>query len=292
MKKKILRVLFVACMSVLVGYSAMLLSASPANKVDADMLSEEERTTDETVEEMSANADAEKSEMADMLVEEKWTTDETVEEISANVDTEKSGMVSVETKQEVLATTAGPIETSVAPYTMYAQTALNVRSAPDASAEGLFILVVNDRVTVTAEVDNGWVAVTTEERCGYCNKAYLGTEKVAVQTSVNSGASGSDTWYVNYYNHYGSSTANGEDVTQWADGYFIAHSNTDNGRRIASKPVYVVVDGRRYRYISCQYVPRNSEYTEELKSWAHANGGIAFQTCAGDSYLITHYEPV
>lgn len=46
-----------------------------------------------------------------------------------------------------------------------------------------------------------------------------------------------------------------------------------------------------YRYVSSINVARDTTWGE-VSGFALANGGIAFQTCSGDTYLITHYEPV
>ena len=80
-------------------------------------------------------------------------------------------------------------------------------------------------------------------------------------------------------------------VVQWKSGYFCAHNWSSGGVMIASKPSYVVVDGVTYRYVSSINVARDTTWGE-VSGFALANGGIAFQTCSGDTYLITHYEPV
>lgn len=81
-------------------------------------------------------------------------------------------------------------------------------------------------------------------------------------------------------------------MTQWADGYYVAHSWSSNGRAIASRPGEVYINGRYYRYVSSRVVPVGQEYDDELEAWVHQNGGISFQTCVSGGYLITHYEPV
>lgn len=98
-------------------------------------------------------------------------------------------------------------------------------------------------------------------------------------------------WYVDYYTDYFTVEAdpNGA-VTQWGPDYFIAHSWSDNGKRIASKVPYVVVDGVTYHYISSRIFPQIT-YWDELEAFACVNGGIGFQTCYGDALLVTHYEP-
>lgn len=59
---------------------------------------------------------------------------------------------------------------------------------------------------------------------------------------------------------------------------------------IASKPSTVVVNGKTYHYVSSKVVSRDTTW-DQVEGYVHANGGIGFQTCYGDGYLITHYEP-
>lgn len=106
------------------------------------------------------------------------------------------------------------------------------------------------------------------------------------QTS-NSGA-----WNVYYRNDYGSATgASDGAVTQWADGYYIAHDWSANGKMIASRPATVNVDGMAYRYVDSMVVPIGTTW-EQVSGWVRRNGGIGFQTCTAGGYLITHYEPI
>jgi hypothetical protein len=75
-------------------------------------------------------------------------------------------------------------ETEVEPYTLYVQTSLNVRESPDKDAEKLFTMPVNAEPEITAQCDNGWVAVTYNGMEGYCNSAYLGEDPAVVQEPV------------------------------------------------------------------------------------------------------------
>lgn len=109
-------------------------------------------------------------------------------------------------------------------------------------------------------------------------------------SGASSGASSSDTWYVSYI-WGGQAEIDTGAVVQWKSGYFCAHNWSSGGVMIASKPSYVVVDGVTYRYVSSINVARDTTWGE-VSGFALANGGIAFQTCSGDTYLITHYEPV
>lgn len=111
-------------------------------------------------------------------------------------------------------------------------------------------------------------------------------KSIEVETALNT------PWYVVYHNDYGTAEAAADgSCTQWADRYFIAHSWSANGKRIASKPRYVVVDGVKYKYVSSMVVSRDS-YFSEIEGFARANGGITFQTCVPNGYLVVHYEPV
>lgn len=84
-------------------------------------------------------------------------------------------------------------EASVEEYAMYSSTWLNVRSGPSVDYDRLFVLSLNQAVTVSSEVDNGWVYVTTEDgSVGYCNGSYLSEEKVTVTTNTSSGSSSSN----------------------------------------------------------------------------------------------------
>lgn len=116
-------------------------------------------------------------------------------------------------------------------------------------------------------------------------------EERKARGSAAQDANATDTWHVTYYNAYGTeeADANGA-VTQWADRYFIAHDWSSNGQRIMSKPAHVVVDGQTYHHVSSRVVTRDTTWSQ-IQGFAQANGGIAFQTCYGANYLITHYEP-
>ena len=51
--------------------------------------------------------------------------------------------------------------TETEPYTLYAQTALNVRVGPDISEEKILTLSPSQPVTATGETEYGWVYITT-----------------------------------------------------------------------------------------------------------------------------------
>ena len=99
-----------------------------------------------------------------------------------------------------------------------------------------------------------------------------------------------DTWYVDYTDGWHTYDL-GTGVTQWNIGYYVAHSNTESGRIIASIPDSVVVDGISYYYVSSTSVYPGTCW-EDVEGFVHDNGGIGFQTCQSNgTYLITHYEP-
>lgn len=137
-----------------------------------------------------------------------------------------------------------------------------------------------------ASVDASVAAKKTAEEA-----ARKAEEERKARGSAAQDANATDTWHVTYYNAYGTeeADANGA-VTQWADRYFIAHDWSSNGQRIMSKPAHVVVDGQTCHYVSSRVVTRDTNWSQ-IQGFAQANGGIAFQTCYGANYLITHYEP-
>lgn len=140
--------------------------------------------------------------------------------------------------------------------------------------------------TAKASVDASVAAKKAAEEA-----ARKAEEERKARGSAAQDANATDTWHVTYYNAYGTeeADANGA-VTQWADRYFIAHDWSSNGQRIMSKPAHVVVDGQTYHYVSSRVVTRDTTWSQ-IQGFAQANGGIAFQTCYGANYLITHYEP-
>lgn len=109
--------------------------------------------------------------------------------------------------------------------------------------------------------------------------------------SASAGSNATDTWEPSYFNAYGTAAADDSGaLTQWADNYFIAHDWSANGKRIASRPAHVIINGTTYHYVSEMVVSRDT-YFNDTKAFCYANNGIAFQTCYGANYLITHYEP-
>ena len=116
-------------------------------------------------------------------------------------------------------------------------------------------------------------------------------EEKKARGSASAGSNATDTWQPSYFNAYGTAAADDSGaLTQWADNYFIAHDWSANGKRIASRPAHVVINGTTYHYVSEMVVSRDT-YFDDTKAFCYANNGIAFQTCYGANYLITHYEP-
>lgn len=116
-------------------------------------------------------------------------------------------------------------------------------------------------------------------------------EEKKARGSASAGSNATDTWQPSYFNAYGTDAADPSGaLTQWADNYFIAHDWSANGKRIASRPAHVVINGTTYHYVSEKVVSRDT-YFDDTKAFCYANNGIAFQTCYGANYLITHYEP-
>lgn len=102
-------------------------------------------------------------------------------------------------------------------------------------------------------------------------------------------------WNVDYHDDFLGQAADDGSVTQWEDGFFLAHRWSANGKRIASMPTYVRVNGQLYRYVSAITVPQGTMW-KDIEGFVHANGGIGFETCVDgtdeSAYLITHYEPI
>ena len=127
-------------------------------------------------------------------------------------------------------------------------------------------------------------------------KRYASRSQAAAAASSSGGtaAQASDgTWYVSYRGNDQEGTANSDgSVSEYRDGYYIAHRHGSNGKIIASKPSHVVVDGKSYHYVSSITVSDQSALDDAL-AYARQNGGIGFQTCTrplgGD--IIVHYEP-
>ena len=121
--------------------------------------------------------------------------------------------------------------------------------------------------------------------------AASGGSRVAAP-SAPSGASGA--WDVSYaQGHYVDASGG---VTEYFDGYYVAHRSTGTaGSTIASRPATVTVGGVTYRYVSERLAEIGSPYSD-IQAWATANGGIAFQTCDYSTgrrmALVLHYEPV
>lgn len=139
-------------------------------------------------------------------------------------------------------------------------------------------------------------AAAAEQAAAARENSYASEEAArtaAAQTGATPYQGGDGVWHLQYHNDYGSASGDASGaLTQWADGYYIAHNWSDNGARISSQPEYVEVDGRTYRLAGSQEVSRDTTW-EDIEGWVHQNGGIGMQTCVeGGGYLVNHYEPV
>lgn len=105
------------------------------------------------------------------------------------------------------------------------------------------------------------------------------------------GVQNDGTWYVSYVDAPGTSSAAADgSLTRWKPGYFIAHDWSEAGKRIASMPSVVVVDGMRYALDDVLSVPKYTLW-DEVAEWATGGGHISFQTCSQGQYLIVRYAP-
>lgn len=146
---------------------------------------------------------------------------------------------------------------------------------------------------VTPYSDANWRVTVTTAAVSASHDQWQEAQ-AAARFHASSGGSYSDgTWYASYRGTDDPATANADgSLSEWRDGYYIAHDWSSNGQLIASKPGTVVVDGRTYRYVSSMVVSRDTKWSE-VNGFVYANGGIGFQTCdPSGGYLITHYEPV
>lgn len=194
----------------------------------------------------------------------------------------------VETMRTSLADSEGQVqdESTRAALSTAIQNAESLLADESADDLAAYQSATDELNTAKASVDASVAAKKAAEEA-----ARKAEEERKARGSAAEDANATDTWHVTYYNAYGTeeADANGA-VTQWADRYFIAHDWSSNGQRIMSKPAHVVVDGQTYHYVSSRVVTRDTTWSQ-IQGFAQANGGIAFQTCYGANYLITHYEP-
>ena len=134
-------------------------------------------------------------------------------------------------------------------------------------------------------------AAAAARRASAARYASRSEAQAAAQSGGKVTQASDGTWYVSYATGQYVDSSGG--VTEYFDNYYVAHRSTGtNGKTIASRPPYVVVDGVKYQYVSERHAAVGSDYNL-IKDWATANSGIAFQTCEPDgSVLVTHYEPV
>ena len=110
-------------------------------------------------------------------------------------------------------------------------------------------------------------------------------------TSSSSSSSSQDSiWYVSYI-PYTQADLDAGYLCEWQTNYFLAHNWSENGKKIASMPTYVVVNGITYKYVSSIKIAKDTLWAD-YRDFVYENDGIGFQTCSGNLHLITHYEPV
>lgn len=139
-------------------------------------------------------------------------------------------------------------------------------------------------------------AAERARKAAAARKTYASRSAAAAAASSSGGQpvqSSDGTWYVAYRGNDVEGTANADgSVSEYCDGYFVAHRGTKNGNMIASKPRRVVVDGKSYHYVSSTIVDDDTDLDYAL-SYLRQNGGIGFQTCTIPSGrdILVHYEP-
>lgn len=100
-----------------------------------------------------------------------------------------------------------------------------------------------------------------------------------------------DIWYVGPYGvDFGATEAPADgSVSLWRDNFYVCHSWAPGGKRIASKPDYVVVDGVEWEYDDAILVTRDTDPYWAI-DWGAAAGGPVFQTCSGPYYMLVRYH--
>ena len=91
------------------------------------------------------------------------------------------------TKAAALTTAAATYTVKDVSKTMYASSSVRVRSGYSTSTDVLGALSAGEKVTVTGEVENGWVRVTYKGHTAYVAKNYL-TETAPATTNTSSSA--------------------------------------------------------------------------------------------------------
>lgn len=116
-------------------------------------------------------------------------------------------------------------------------------------------------------------------------------EVVAYDEGQTDGRVDPGAWEASYHDEYGTDSAAADgSLTQWADGYYIAHDWSESGKAIASGQ-NVVIDGKEYAPAGSKTVSTDTSY-EEVDGWVHADGGIGMQTCTDGGYIVNRYVPV
>lgn len=147
------------------------------------------------------------------------------------------------------------------------------------------------KAEVNAAVAEREAAEAAARASAKASPGYTGEAAASAGATTYRGSDG--VWHIDYSRAHGTAEAASDGgVTEWADGYYIAHDWSDSGAKITGRTEYVEVDGQTYRLADSKEVSRDTTWNE-VEGWVHANGGIGMQTCVeGGGYLINHYEPV
>lgn len=156
MKKSLVAAMFAVMMISLVGCG----KASEPKTIETTEVVEESETVEATETEVEAQ-----DEVTDDDVAEKPVVDE----------------------EPVAEEPASPYSYTDLSQTLYAQSTVNVRSLPEQSGEKLGSLTTNQEVTVLGKCnETGWYKISYNGGEAFVSDSYLGTEKVASQSSKSS----------------------------------------------------------------------------------------------------------
>lgn len=157
------------------------------------------------------------------------------------------------------------------------------------------VLDEGTREALRKAISSGQSALDNRAEMAALRESEGAVSRTMSEVKASADAKAAEIWYVTYYDAYGTAEAAADgSCTQWADDYYIAHSWSPSGKRILSRPTWVVIDGVTYQYAGEQVLSQSAKFDEALKSFVYANGGIGFQTCLSGTgnILVLHYEPV
>ena len=123
----------------------------------------------------------EPTEVAEEVAEEVTETEEVTEVAEV---TEVSAPVEETTEAPVAEEPSSPYSYTDLSQTLYAQSTVNVRETPEQTGAKLGSLTTNQEVTVTGQCnETGWYRISYNGGEGFVSNSYLGSEKVASQSS-------------------------------------------------------------------------------------------------------------